>query len=69
MEGSTIFGATDVIHGYSRTQAIEDGVLIDVSTAAREAGIKYPCAVTRAVWHTLVAWSTEDEAAETRASG
>ncbi len=35
---------------YTRAQAIEDGVVIDVSVAAREAGFKFPVAVTRAVW-------------------
>jgi len=39
-----------VISRYTRTQAIEDGVLIDVSETAREAGIKYPVAVTQRVW-------------------
>ena len=35
---------------YTRAQAIEDGVLIDVSVTAREAGFKFPVAVTRTVW-------------------
>ncbi|MCH8063047.1 MAG: hypothetical protein IH861_11145 [Chloroflexi bacterium] len=35
---------------YARAQAIEDGVLIDVSVSAREAGFKFPVAVTRTVW-------------------
>ncbi len=39
-----------VISEYSRAQAIEDGTLVDVSETAREAGIKYPVALTRAVW-------------------
>ena len=43
-----IFG--EVIYTYTRAQAIEDGVLIDVSEIAREAGMKYPTAVTAAVW-------------------
>lgn len=47
-----IFG--EVIHTYSRAQAIEDGVLVDVSETAREAGIKFPVAVTRRVWDELV---------------
>jgi hypothetical protein len=37
------------IHSYSRAQAIEDGVLSDVSSAAREVGIRYPVALTRVV--------------------
>ena len=40
-----------VIHSYSRAQEIEDGVLVDVSEAARETGFKWPVAVTAAVWN------------------
>jgi hypothetical protein len=40
----------EVISVYTRTQAIEDGELVDVSETAREAGIKFPVAMTRAVW-------------------
>ena len=40
----------EVISSYTRAQAIEDGELVDVSETAREAGIKFPVAVTRAVW-------------------
>jgi len=48
-----IFG--DVIYAYTRAQAIEDGVLIDVIETAREAGIKFPTALTSAVWADYVA--------------
>ena len=44
----------DPIYSYSRKQAISDGVLVDVSIMAREAGIKYPTAVTRRVWDGLI---------------
>jgi hypothetical protein len=40
----------EIIYAYTRAQAIEDGELVDVSETAREAGIKFPVAVTRAVW-------------------
>ncbi len=43
-----IFGP--VISSYSRADAIDDGVLIDVSETASEAGIVFPVAVTSAVW-------------------
>jgi len=39
-----------VISKYTRAQAIEDRVLIDVTKMAHEAGFKYPTAVTSAVW-------------------
>lgn len=48
-----IFG--DVIYAYTRAQAIDDGVLIDVTDTAREAGIKFPTALTSAVWADYVA--------------
>lgn len=38
---------------YTRKQAIEDGVLVDVSETAREAGWKYPVAITASV-HALI---------------
>ena len=44
-----------VISVYTRAQAIEDGILVDVSDTAREAGFKIPVAVTRSVWDRLVA--------------
>ena len=43
-----------VVFAYTRAQALKDGVLIDVSEMAREAGFKYPAAVTRAVWERYV---------------
>ena len=44
----------DVIYTYRRKQAIEDGVLVDVSTTAREAGINFPVALTSTVWDMYV---------------
>ena len=40
---------------YTRKQAIEDGILIDVSKTAREAGFRIPVAVSCTVWNRLVA--------------
>ena len=51
---SNPFDGAEVISAYSRAQAIEDGVVVDVSETAREAGIKYPVALTRAVWESCV---------------
>ena len=39
-----------LIFSYTRRQAIADGVLVDVSTLAKEAGFRFPVAVTAAVW-------------------
>jgi hypothetical protein len=43
-----------IIHTYSRKQAIDDGVLVDVSEMAREAGFVFPVAVTAGVWSECV---------------
>lgn len=43
------------IDTYSRADALADGVLIDVSATAREAGIIYPVALTSMVHETCVA--------------
>jgi hypothetical protein len=40
----------EIISQYTRKQAIEDGILVDVSETAREAGITFPTALTRSVW-------------------
>lgn len=48
-------GDWDVIYQYTRAQALEDGVLADASEMAREAGIRYPVALTQAVWVEFVA--------------
>ena len=47
-----LFG--EPIHTYSRADAIADGVLIDVSADVREAGFRFPVAVTAAVWDAYV---------------
>ncbi|HCP6903027.1 DUF6573 family protein [Shigella flexneri] len=56
-----LFTADDLIHSYSRAQAIEDGVLIDVSETAREAGFTVPVAITRAAWADCVEWTAETD--------
>jgi Family of unknown function (DUF6573) len=53
-----LFG--EVIYAYTRAQAIADGVLVDVTPTAREAGFRWPVALTRAAWEDCVAWSEED---------
>ncbi len=44
-----------VLSAYTRAQAIKDGILVDVSDTAREAGFTIPVAITRAVWNRLIA--------------
>jgi len=40
-----VFADAEYISVYTRAEAIEDGVLKDVSELAREAGFKYPVAI------------------------
>lgn len=44
----------DLISVYTRAQAIDDRILIDVSEMAKEAGITIPVALTTRVWHEIV---------------
>jgi hypothetical protein len=50
-----------VISMYTRQDALADGVLVDVSEMAKEAGFSIPVAVTTSVWHDCIDWP-EDEA-------
>ena len=50
----------NVISTYTRAQAIEDGMLVDVGAMAREAGFKWPVALTSAAWADCVAWTEDD---------
>lgn len=45
----------DVVSCYTRAQAVADGVLVDVSPLADEAGFQFPVALTRSVWQKCVA--------------
>ena len=38
-----------VIYAYTRAQAIEDGVLVDVSETGQQVGFKFPVAITEAL--------------------
>ena len=60
MSLSPLFREAELIHAYSRAQAMADGVLVDVSVMAQEAGFKVPVALTAAVWADCVAWPKED---------
>ena len=60
---AAIFG--EPISSYSRAQALDDGILIDAGTMAREAGFSIPVALTRAAWSDCVEWSDEDSKRQT----
>jgi hypothetical protein len=44
---------------YTRAQALEDGALVDVSTLARDFGIRWPVAMTHGAWVECVQWDEE----------
>ena len=60
---SDVFGPA--IHIYTRAQAIADGLLVDVSLTAREAGFSVPVAVTKGVWVDCIAWDTASNKRQT----
>lgn len=49
VENPDSFG-DDVISVYTRQDAINDGVLVDVTETAKKMGFRYPVAVTNTVW-------------------
>ena len=51
MSPDSLFEEADLIHSYSRKQAIEDGVLVDLMQPGlvelvKEAGFRFPIAMT-----------------------
>jgi hypothetical protein len=44
----------EIIYSYTRAQALADGVQVDVSTVAAEAGIRFPVFLTRTVFDAYV---------------
>jgi hypothetical protein len=57
-----MFEDADLIHRYTRAQALEDGVLMDVTETAREAGFRVPVALTQTSWADYIHWTQEDSA-------
>lgn len=54
----------NVVSTYTRAQAVDDGVLVDVGDLAREVGFRWPVALTSAVWADCVDWTDEDSTAQ-----
>ncbi len=50
----TLFNEADVIYNYTRQQAIEDGVLADVTPIAKMQGFKFPVALTTGVYAEVI---------------
>ena len=45
-----MFTPNEIISQYTRKDALDDGVLVDVTAMARAVGFQWPVAVTAAVW-------------------
>lgn len=56
-----MFDEMDIIYEYTRTDAINDGILIDVTETAKEAGFVFPVAVTSALWTGYIEPSKESK--------
>ncbi|WP_313916463.1 DUF6573 family protein [Tahibacter sp.] len=55
-----MFTDADVIHTYTRSEALKDGVLMEAGVMAKEAGFQVPVALTARVWATCVCWSPDE---------
>ena len=51
-QNESLFG--EVIYSYTRKQAVADGVQVEVTKSAQEAGIKFPVFLTRTVFDSFV---------------
>jgi len=58
-EYGDLFADADMVFVYTRAEAISDGILIDVSEMAGQAGFRYPVALTAALWSDIHAISEE----------
>lgn len=54
MSETNPFDDAEILYAYTRKDALADGGQIDVSAVAREAGLKFPVFLTRAVWESYV---------------
>ena len=59
---SGLFENAEIIASYTRAEALHDGVLIDAGKPAREAGFRFPVALTAAGWSEAVAWTETNKA-------
>lgn len=54
MKNDNPFADANIIFRYTRAQALEDGVLIDLTSWAKETGFRIPVACTAAVWNSFI---------------
>ena len=55
-----MFSDSDLIHSYTRADALRDGELVDLSAVAKDAGFRYPFAMTNAAYVSCVEWTDAD---------
>jgi hypothetical protein len=55
-----------IVYAYSRSQAVADGVQVEVTKTAHEAGIKFPVFITRGVFDLCVAVPANGPCASTQ---
>lgn len=55
------FTGVPIIHTYTREQALDDGVLIDLTPTARARGFRWPIACTERLWQSLIAAGIDPE--------
>jgi hypothetical protein len=63
------FDDAPIIYKYTRKQALDDGVLVDLTSWAQETGFRIPVACTHAVWQDYVEPPDGTEAAGQSARG
>lgn len=56
-----MFTNDDIIHAYTRAQAIADGVLVDITEQSKAFGFKVPMAMTEAAYRQVVEWTDHDK--------
>jgi uncharacterized protein DUF6573 len=56
-----MFDKSDIVFTYTRKEAIDDGVLIDITDQAKESGFKIPVAVTDTLYNKYLNPSEELE--------
>ena len=62
-----MFTEADLVYSFTRQDAFDEGMLVDASAIAAEAGFRVPLALTDTVWAECVAWPEGTKGAGVRA--
>lgn len=66
IEAEDTFNNWEFLTEYSRQEAFENGFLIDLTSMAREVGLRYPLAITPEVYYECVMTGDESELGDER---